>query len=141
MTESKLNWFIHKDIPSEPLEACDLIRHVVERLETEKVGDELLFAVHMALEEAVMNAIKHGNKCDVNKRVHLEIDCNCTELKIKVRDEGAGFVPSDLPDPTDDEHVDIPSGRGVMLMREFMDEVSYNPAGNEVVMVKRKSAE
>ncbi len=122
------------------MEACDLIRNVVERLESGKWPDESLFAVHMALEEAVMNAIKHGNKGDTSKKVFIKIDCNCTMLEVCVRDEGVGFKLEDIPDPTDDEHVDIPSGRGVMLIREFMDEVSYNESGNEVRMIKRKEA-
>jgi len=133
-----MNWCLQKVIPSEPLEACELIRNVIERLEKENWGDDALFAVHMALEEAVMNAIKHGNRRDVAKKVHIEVDCNCNKLEMTVRDEGAGFSPDQLPDPTDDANVEIASGRGVLLMKEFMDEISYNATGNEVRMVKRK---
>lgn len=133
------SWEMERSIPSEPLEACELIRWVVERLETEQWGEDVLFAVHMALEEAVMNAIKHGNKRDVSKMVHVLVSCAGNELTMRVRDEGPGFCLEDVPDPTEDENLEKPSGRGVLLIREFMDEVSYNECGNEVRMLKRRS--
>lgn len=133
-------WELEHSIASEPLEACELIRQVVGRLESDCWGEDSLFAVHMALEEAVMNAIKHGNKRDVSKQVHVSVRCSGDQLSMKVRDEGEGFVPCDVPDPTEDCNLDKPCGRGVLLIREFMDEVSYNECGNEVCMLKRRSS-
>lgn len=138
MRNYALEWTLDETIPSEPMEACELIRRVVSRLENEQWDDAGLFAVHMALEEAVMNAIKHGNQRDVTKRVFVRVECVQGELRLVVRDEGPGFDPACVPDPTDDENLERPCGRGVMLIREFMDEVSYNECGNEVRMVKRK---
>ncbi len=131
-------WTINASIASEPLEACDLIRQIVARLEDEAWDDAGLFAVHMALEEAVMNAIKHGNQRDVAKQVHICVASLNNELSVVVRDEGPGFNPECVPDPTEDENLEKPCGRGVLLIREFMDEVSYNDRGNEVRMLKRK---
>lgn len=138
MSETAAGWTIDASIASEPLEACELIRQIVARLEHEAWDDAGLFAVHMALEEAVMNAIKHGNQRDATKRVHVRAASVNNELSLVVRDEGPGFDPACVPDPTEDENLEKPCGRGVLLIREFMDEVSYNASGNEVRMVKRR---
>ena len=96
------------------------------------------FAIRLALEEAVVNAHKHGNKSDPAKRIFISyrIDLQCVVLRI--RDEGAGFDPARLPDCTAPDRISLPCGRGIMLMREYMDEVSFNQRGNEVQLVKEK---
>ncbi|MFN5466541.1 MAG: ATP-binding protein [Pirellulaceae bacterium] len=99
------------------------------------------FQVNMAAEEAVVNAIEHGNKRDPCKSVHLLFRVSPTEIYLEITDQGAGFNPDTLPDPTDEDLIDKPRGRGVMLIKEFMSEVHYNDRGNSVVMIKRRSAE
>ena len=122
--------------------------------------------IGIALEEALLNAFYHGNlECSSRLR---EEDCQrytdlanqrCTEAPYKdrrifvtvsmsrdeaswvIRDEGPGFDPTELPDPTDPEYLERPHGRGLMLMRTFMNEVSYNDKGNEVRMVKKRKIE
>ena len=101
--------------------------------------------VNVAVRESVINAIKHGNAYDVRKRVHVEFTpLNTTEpaegIHIRVRDEGPGFDPSTLPDPLAPENLLKSSGRGIFLIRSFMDEMVLQRApegGMEVVMVKR----
>ena len=96
------------------------------------------FAIRLALEEALANAIKHGNQCDPEKNVTLECNAHPDRIIITVADEGPGFTPDTLPDPTAIENLEKPFGRGVMLMRAYMSEVTYNDSGNAVTMVRLK---
>ena len=99
-----------------------------------------LFRIQMALEEAVVNAIEHGNKRDLSKKVRLFFDVTPEKVIMLISDEGAGFDHRNVADPTSEELVDKPRGRGVMLMRELMDEAIFNEIGNEVTMSKVRSA-
>ena len=101
--------------------------------------DQDVFAIHLSLEEAIVNAILHGNSGDPEKQVEITFQVSETELRVEIIDEGSGFNPDALPDPTADENLEKPSGRGVMLMRHYMDHVQYSKAGNQVVMVKKRS--
>lgn len=96
------------------------------------------FAIRLALEEALANAIKHGNQCDPDKQVTLECEASENQIAITVTDEGPGFQPDELPDPTSEENLEKPFGRGVMLMRAYMSDVSFNDSGNMVTMVRLK---
>ena len=95
------------------------------------------FAIKLAVEEALNNAIKHGNKFDDRRKVGLTFDISADRAIVTVRDEGGGFDPGHLPDPTSDENLEKPTGRGVMLMRAYMDEVSFNEKGNQVRLIKK----
>lgn len=97
-------------------------------------GADTVFGINLALEEALANAVKHGNKNDLSKDVHVLFGVSRDEVHISVRDEGTGFDPERVPDPTDDENIEKPCGRGIMLMRAYMDEVAYSETGNEVHM-------
>jgi serine/threonine-protein kinase RsbW len=110
------------------------------------LDDEALHWVGVAVRESVINAIKHGNGGDERKRVHVEFTPLTAEtppgIVIRVRDEGPGFDPSTLPDPLAPENLLKASGRGIFLIRSFMDELVLQRApegGMEVVMVKRGS--
>lgn len=123
-------------------------------------------SVGMALEEALTNAVVHGNlevssklrDRDDNsfeqaiaqnlqtplfseRRVDVTARFSQAEAAFVIGDEGPGFDVNRLPDPTDDENLSLTHGRGVFLMRSFMDEVVYNNAGNQVTLVKRKSTD
>ena len=111
------------------------------------LDDDSLHWVSVAVRESVINAIKHGNCCDERKRVHVEFTPLTADasagIAILVRDEGRGFNPDALPDPLAPENILKASGRGIFLIRSFMDEVAVRPApegGMEVLMVKRSSA-
>ncbi len=92
------------------------------------------FAVRTAFEEAVGNAIHHGNGDDPDRTVTIEYAADAASVVIDVQDEGLGFDPRSVPDPTRPENVDIPAGRGIMLMRSYMSEVEYTTHGNRVRM-------
>ncbi|HEU4387203.1 MAG TPA: ATP-binding protein [Blastocatellia bacterium] len=93
--------------------------------------------VLVALDEAIVNAVKHGNKSDPRKAVHILAEMNAEGASFTVRDEGGGFVRSDVPDPTDPCRLLEPCGRGILLISHIMDEVCYNELGNEIRMVKK----
>jgi serine/threonine-protein kinase RsbW len=84
--------------------------------------------------EAVNNAIIHGNKCDESKSVEILITYKDRVLKISVSDEGQGFVPKEIPDPTKPENIENFHGRGVFLMSRLADEIEFNEQGNKVTM-------
>jgi serine/threonine-protein kinase RsbW len=85
--------------------------------------------------EAVNNAILHGNKSDPEKYVRIEIAYNSNELKIKVTDEGQGFNPDKVRDPTLPENIEEPNGRGVFLMARLADKIKFSKKGNTVTMI------
>jgi serine/threonine-protein kinase RsbW len=85
--------------------------------------------------EAVNNAIIHGNKCDVSKSVEILISYKSRVLKITVSDEGKGFIPNAIPDPTKPENIENLNGRGVFLMSHLADEIEFNEQGNQVTML------
>lgn len=93
------------------------------------------FAIRLALEEAVYNAFRHGHKNLPDEKVRLAWKVNPHQVTIEVEDHGPGFNPETLPDPTTSERIELPHGRGVMLMRAYMTDVRYNPSGNIVTMV------
>lgn len=96
------------------------------------------FSIRLALEEALINAVKHGNGCDPSKQIELAYEVTDEQVEISVTDEGPGFRPGELPDPTTGKNLEKPTGRGVMLIHAFMDSVEYRGRGNEVHMIKRR---
>ena len=111
-------------------------REVLGRLAECGYDEDHRFAIRLAFEEAVVNAMKHGNRMDPTRCVRLTYRISPERAEIRVADEGPGFDPGLVPDPTRDENLQRPCGRGIMLIRAYMDEVSYSPAGSEVRMVK-----
>ena len=101
-------------------------------------GDDI-FAIHLALEEALLNAICHGNKQDSGKTIKVEYFITPAKFEVSITDEGTGFDPDAVPDPRAEENLRKCSGRGLFLMRSYMDTVEYNKTGNCVHMVKHKS--
>ena len=121
------------------------VRLLQDRLETAlaTVGwnESEQFAVKLAVEEAAVNAIKHGNEMDPDKRVRVGYTITDKQFDIRIEDEGPGFNPADVPDPTTDEGRERPCGRGLLLINGFMDEVKYHGRGNVVTMTKRRGSE
>ncbi|MBT5017572.1 MAG: ATP-binding protein [Planctomicrobium sp.] len=128
-------------IPSDTAEGHSVQERILSSLEEVGFPDKDLFGVKLALEEGIVNAIKHGNGMDPSKNVFVECDYNGSRVRVIIEDEGSGFDPGDVPDPTDDTNIDKPSGRGLMLMRAFMSLVEYNDKGNRVVLEKVRSEE
>jgi serine/threonine-protein kinase RsbW len=110
--------------------------HIIAELRRCGYDDDTVFAIKLAFEEAATNAVKHGNCGDRSKRVHLRYYVDPQRIVLMVRDEGCGFRPEDVPDPTADENLERPSGRGLMLMNSYMTKVYYSEAGNEVWLLK-----
>ena len=105
-------------------------------LETRAYPDRDLFGVRLALEEAIVNAIKHGNGMDPSKEVRINCSFDDDRVTIVIEDEGPGFDVTSVPDPTSEENLDKPGGRGIMLMRSFMSRVEYNDSGNRLLLEK-----
>ena len=84
--------------------------------------------------EAVNNAIMHGNKYEKDKIVDVEISFKNEKLKIKISDEGKGFIPEEVPDPTIPQNLEALNGRGIFLMSKLADEIKYSKRGNAVTM-------
>ena len=84
--------------------------------------------------EAVNNAIVHGNKSDLNKSVEVKFQLENKNLEVTVTDEGKGFKPSEIPDPTRPENIELLAGRGVFLMSKLADNIKFNIIGNSVTM-------
>jgi serine/threonine-protein kinase RsbW len=98
-----------------------------------------IFAVRLALGEAVINAFRHGNQGDPGKVVRVHYLVTAAEVVAEVADEGLGFDPQQVPDPLAGENIERMSGRGLFLMRVYMSGVSFNQQGNRVTMCRRRS--
>ena len=123
----------------EEREAIERVQGDVGRaLHEHGFGEAATFAIRLALEEALVNGFRHGNKGNPEKHVTVQCAVDGTGIELEVIDEGEGFDPSSVPDPTADENIEIPSGRGIMLMRAYMTSVEYLPPGNRLRIVYRK---
>lgn len=107
----------------------------VESLESFSPHDS--FGIRLALDEAIVNAIKHGNQFHPEKTVRVRCLIEDLLLQVEIEDQGSGFRLEDVPDPTEEENLERPCGRGIMLMRSFMTKIEYNPTGNKVLLEKR----
>jgi serine/threonine-protein kinase RsbW len=130
-------WRKSTDLPSERGASRLVMDELLEQLGLHGWSPSDIFAIHLAAEEAIVNAIIHGNKLDPAKRVHVSCLVSPELVRIEVADEGPGFDPASVPDCTLDERLDVPTGRGVMLMRTFMTRIEYNDKGNRVLMEKK----
>ncbi len=130
------NTFQEISIPSTLQDAKRPEIAILKEVEKRGFCQEAIFAIKLALEEAMTNAVKHGNGSDPNKRVTVRYAVDNTRAVIIVRDEGGGFQPTRVPDPTRSDRLTLPTGRGIMLMRAYMDEVSFRHDGTEVCLVK-----
>lgn len=131
-------WHTKNTIPSDPAAGRRVMDEVLAKLEDLGWVSRDIFSIHLAMEEALVNAIKHGNRHDATKQVHVHCKIFEDRIWIEVRDEGPGFELEAVPDCTDDENLDASSGRGLMLIRSFMSSVEYTPPGNCVVMEKER---
>jgi serine/threonine-protein kinase RsbW len=113
------------------------VQEFIEKQLRQSLFDEKeIFGIRLALEEAIVNAIKHGNQMDHNKRVHVRFRVLAERFDIGITDEGPGYDPGDIPDPLADENLERPCGRGLFLMKHYMTEVTVHPPGNRLTMCK-----
>nr|HPN73547.1 ATP-binding protein [Candidatus Omnitrophota bacterium] len=114
----------------------ELSREITDELRSSGASEEQVFDIRVAIEEALRNAMIHGNKLDPAKKVSVEADLSEGRVRICVEDEGDGFDPGKIPDPTAEENILKTSGRGVYMMNHLMDDVSYDKGGRRVIMEK-----
>jgi serine/threonine-protein kinase RsbW len=107
-------------------------------------GEEDLDRIGMSVRECMVNAVVHGNRYNSHKKVHLSLSRTPERFTVRVADQGEGFNPDELPDPRSGDNLLRHSGRGIFLMKAFMDDLqvrSLGPAGTEVTLVKNVGAE
>jgi serine/threonine-protein kinase RsbW len=127
-------------IPSDLAEGRRVQDDIEAALHAHGYGDQDIFYIKLAMEEALVNAIKHGNQLDPAKTVVVAYTVTADRFDCRIADEGAGFDPGDVPDPTLPENLDRPCGRGLFLIRRFMTDVTYHGKGNVVTMTKVRAA-
>ncbi|HEX2922097.1 MAG TPA: ATP-binding protein [Bacteroidales bacterium] len=112
-----------------------LVEKVIDEVTNEiGISKDYYGKILVSTMEGVNNAITHGNKLVPEKIVDIEIRFRNNELKIKISDQGSGFKPGDVPDPTTPENIEEINGRGVFLMSRLADQIKYNKKGNTVIM-------
>ena len=124
-------------IPSDFMAARDVQRQVMAAVARSGFNDDSTFAVRIALEEGLVNAIKHGNRGDPGKSVRVEATITPERAEISIEDEGPGFDRTRVPDPTCDENICRPSGRGILLIESYMNDVRWDRGGRRLRMMKR----
>ena len=125
-------------IESKPSAISDVYERILSNLEGNGYSEDDIFAVHLALEEAFLNAITHGNKMDPGKKVRIDYLVSADKVEIDIMDQGEGFNPETVPDPRLGQNLYKTAGRGLLLISSYMDVVEFNEQGNRVHMVRYK---
>jgi serine/threonine-protein kinase RsbW len=133
------SWTHEQTIPSRAAAAAEVMDALLTQLRRDEWEPHDVFGVHMAVEEALVNAITHGNKEDPDKSVSILLRSSPPRLRVEIIDQGPGFDPALVPDPTCDACLSQPHGRGLMLIRWFMSTVEYRGSGNHLVMEKERT--
>ena len=128
------------DIPSDLHRGREVQEAILTRCRDAGFHEDAYFAVKLALDEAVTNAIKHGNGLDPAKRVTVRAAVTPDRMWAEVRDEGPGFVRRAVPDPTAEENLDRCSGRGLLLIEAYMTDVSWSGDGRTIRMARDNNA-
>lgn len=126
-------------IASDPSEARRVQEDIEAALKAQQYSESEIFSIRLAVEEALINAIKHGNRMDRSKKVQISYRVHTDHFEVLIADEGTGFDPACVPDPTADENIERPCGRGLMLMKHYMSEVCFGCGGNSVHMRKQRN--
>jgi len=125
-------------LPTDVTSIEHAVDYVVQRCQScERQADRLRLNFRVGLTEALANAMLYGNGHDPSKRVTVEVTLAAGEIRARVTDQGLGFDPSSVPDPTEPENLVKTTGRGLFLMRQLLDEVSFNDQGNQVTLILR----
>jgi len=137
------NWRekIEFEIPSLLSLMHSILDYLMKRVEKSGVVNTESSNLFVALDEAFVNAVKHGNKFDATKLVRISAEVSTKEARFTIEDEGEGFNIAEIPDPTDMENLFKASGRGVLIIHNVMDEVRYNERGNRLEMVKKSQVQ
>ena len=112
-----------------------VVENIIDNLTNEEgISQDSYGKILVATLESVNNAIIHGNKSDIKKHVRIEFILEGNDLEVTVTDEGKGFKPSEIPDPTRPENIESLTGRGIFLMSKLADDITFNRKGNRVSM-------
>jgi serine/threonine-protein kinase RsbW len=130
---------IEFELPSAIGTMHSVLDYLMKRVEKIGVIDVEKSNLFIALDEAFVNAVKHGNKFNAQKLVKITAEVSAKEARFTIEDEGEGFKVDEIPDPTNPENLFKTSGRGVMFIYNIMDEVKYNERGNRLEMIKRNN--
>lgn len=138
-TETLWTWSVEARFPSVRGGGQYLIAELLAALKRDEWSPGDIFGVHLAVEEALANSIRHGNRSDGTKHVSLSCKLAADRVRIEIADEGPGFDPDCVPDCTSHENLKRPGGRGIKLMRSYMSRVEYIDGGHRVVMEKQRT--
>ena len=125
-------------VESTPFAIVGVCKQILAELKANNFSKEDIFAVHLALEEAFINAVKHGNKMDPDKEVKIDYSTSLEKVEISMTDEGEGFNPDAVPDPRYGKNLYKTEGRGLLLIRSYMDVVKFDGRGNSLHMIRYK---
>ncbi|MBL4884399.1 MAG: ATP-binding protein [Planctomycetaceae bacterium] len=128
-------------IPSDTAKGQEVQERIIVLMEKYEFTERDLFSTRLALEEGIINAIKHGNRMDLAKVVQIQYAISKEKICVVIKDQGSGFKMSDVPDPTAIENLERPCGRGIMLMKAFMDVIEYSENGTVLTIVKSQGSE
>jgi len=126
-------------IASDYADAREVQRLIREEVERAGFDPDSQFGIKLAVEEAIINAIKHGNKLDKRKQVHVEWRITPAAAEIIIEDEGPGFERQHVPDPTHMGNLEKLTGRGILLIESYMTDVEWSKGGRRLRMVKRRA--
>ncbi|MFC2085231.1 ATP-binding protein [Bacteroidota bacterium] len=126
-----------KTVPSDPDILPEVEEFVMDIAERSNLNKSKFNNLALSVAEAASNSIIHGNKLDINKKVHIEIRVDDSTFQVSFRDEGKGFRLSNVPDPTKPENILKDSGRGIHIMKSFLDDIKFNftHEGTEVILI------
>lgn len=127
-------------IPSRIAEAQAVQERIVQHMEQLTYSMRDIFAIRLAIEEALTNAIRHGNRRDESKQVHVSCQIDTSKLRIAITDDGEGFDPADVPDPTSEEFLERTSGRGILLMRTYMSLCEHSMGGRRITIERERNS-
>src|SRR5258706_6227977 len=140
MEGHRLNDHLRFIIPSNFLEGRAIQKRIMDEVAAHHFNEDAVFAIKLALEEALINAIKHGNKEDPHKKVRIQARVTDQEAEIIIEDEGPGFDRSNVPDPTTEENLERLHGQGILMMKANMHVIEWSNNGRKVRMVRKKDA-
>lgn len=130
-----LDMFVKSLVLPSKLESINLVEKVVDEIsERECISSDLYGKILVAVVEAVNNAVSHGNKFEDSKQVKVDFNCQSKLLRVVVEDQGSGFNPDIIPDPTRPENLENISGRGIFIMKSYADQIEFNKNATQVTL-------
>jgi len=136
MTEELKRMLLERRLPNCLENVNIFIKEALDQFGRLSLSQEDIFNLKLSLEEALTNAMRHGNRLDPGLFVDVSVELEDDRLVMKVKDEGAGFDFSKVPDPTHQDNKEKPNGRGVFLIKQLMSEVTFFDGGSGIKMIK-----